>query len=355
MKARASTTAVGASTPASRARSSSSSGSRASAAHPLDEGEQLGRPRAASAPHRAACRAAAPRPGARRAAAPTRPRRRTSRRSALGGRPRGAARSCRCGSWCSWVCRTASTFHEGFESTMGTSHWTRRVHHVDSCRGRRPLAAATTHQVAHCRGRGREWPCEDDAMSTGTLVLAATPIGDPRDAAPRLAQELATADVVAAEDTRRLRRLLTDLAVTPTGSVVSYHEHNEAARTPDLVEPPRRGGARRRRHRRRYAVRLRPRLPPRRRCGRGRRTRDRACPGRAPSSWRWPSRGCRSTGSASTASSRASRGSAPRSSPRSPRSGAPSSSSRRRTGWPRRSRRCGTPSGPTVGPPCAAS
>ncbi|WP_020144967.1 16S rRNA (cytidine(1402)-2'-O)-methyltransferase [Terracoccus sp. 273MFTsu3.1] len=72
-------------------------------------------------------------------------------------------------------------------------------------------------------------------MTTGTLVLAATPIGDPRDAAPRLGQELATADVVAAEDTRRLRRLLTDLAVTPTGSVVSYHEHNEAARTPDLV------------------------------------------------------------------------------------------------------------------------
>ncbi|WP_345506481.1 16S rRNA (cytidine(1402)-2'-O)-methyltransferase [Terrabacter aeriphilus] len=72
-------------------------------------------------------------------------------------------------------------------------------------------------------------------MSTGTLVLAATPIGDPRDAAPRLAEELATADVVAAEDTRRLRRLLTELGVTPSGSVVSYHEHNEAARTPDLV------------------------------------------------------------------------------------------------------------------------
>ncbi|MER7073535.1 16S rRNA (cytidine(1402)-2'-O)-methyltransferase [Terrabacter sp. NPDC000476] len=72
-------------------------------------------------------------------------------------------------------------------------------------------------------------------MSTGTLVLAATPIGDPRDAAPRLAEELATADVVAAEDTRRLRRLLTELGVTPAGSVVSYHEHNEAARTPDLV------------------------------------------------------------------------------------------------------------------------
>jgi 16S rRNA (cytidine1402-2'-O)-methyltransferase len=73
-------------------------------------------------------------------------------------------------------------------------------------------------------------------MSTGTLVLAATPIGDPRDAAPRLAKELATADVVAAEDTRRLRRLLSDLGVATTGAVVSYHEHNEASRTPDLVE-----------------------------------------------------------------------------------------------------------------------
>ncbi|QGN59117.1 16S rRNA (cytidine(1402)-2'-O)-methyltransferase [Nostocoides sp. HKS02] len=70
----------------------------------------------------------------------------------------------------------------------------------------------------------------------GVLVLAATPIGDPRDAAPRLAHELATADVVAAEDTRRLRRLCADLGVTPSGAVVSYHEHNEAARTPELVE-----------------------------------------------------------------------------------------------------------------------
>ncbi|KJK11376.1 uroporphyrin-III methyltransferase [Terrabacter sp. 28] len=73
-------------------------------------------------------------------------------------------------------------------------------------------------------------------MSTGTLVLAATPIGDPRDAAPRLAKELATADVVAAEDTRRLRRLLSDLGVATTGAVVSYHEHNEASRTPEIVE-----------------------------------------------------------------------------------------------------------------------
>ena len=79
--------------------------------------------------------------------------------------------------------------------------------------------------------------------TTGVLVLAATPIGDPRDAAPRLAQEIAGADVVAAEDTRRLRRLCAELGVTPGGSVVSYHEHNEASRTPELVERLR-GGAR---------------------------------------------------------------------------------------------------------------
>jgi len=71
---------------------------------------------------------------------------------------------------------------------------------------------------------------------TGTLVLAATPIGRVADAPPRLAEELAHADVVAAEDTRRLRRLCKDLDVTITGRVVSYFEGNEAGRTPTLVE-----------------------------------------------------------------------------------------------------------------------
>ncbi len=70
---------------------------------------------------------------------------------------------------------------------------------------------------------------------TGVLVLAATPIGDPRDASPRLVDELRRAAVVAAEDTRRLRRLTSDLGVATTGQVVSYHEHNEAAKTTDLI------------------------------------------------------------------------------------------------------------------------
>jgi 16S rRNA (cytidine1402-2'-O)-methyltransferase len=78
-------------------------------------------------------------------------------------------------------------------------------------------------------------------MSGGVLVLAATPIGDPRDAAPRLADELRLADVVAAEDTRRLRRLCQDLDVNPTGRVLSFHEHNEAERTLELVERLRSG------------------------------------------------------------------------------------------------------------------
>ncbi len=70
----------------------------------------------------------------------------------------------------------------------------------------------------------------------GTLVLAATPIGRVADAPPRLAEELANADVVAAEDTRRLKRLTTDLGVTLSGRVVSYFEGNETARTPVLLE-----------------------------------------------------------------------------------------------------------------------
>jgi len=75
----------------------------------------------------------------------------------------------------------------------------------------------------------------------GVLVLAATPIGQVGDAPPRLAAELAGADVVAAEDTRRLRRLTTELGITVGGRVVSYFEGNESARTPALVEALRAG------------------------------------------------------------------------------------------------------------------
>jgi 16S rRNA (cytidine1402-2'-O)-methyltransferase len=70
----------------------------------------------------------------------------------------------------------------------------------------------------------------------GVLVLAGTPIGRVDDAPPRLARELAEADVVAAEDTRRLKRLTSDLGIEVTGRVVSYFEGNEQGRTPQLLE-----------------------------------------------------------------------------------------------------------------------
>jgi 16S rRNA (cytidine1402-2'-O)-methyltransferase len=72
-------------------------------------------------------------------------------------------------------------------------------------------------------------------MTTGRLVLAGTPIGDSSDASPGLVTALTTADVIAAEDTRRLRTLLNRLGVTTPARVVSYFEGNEAARTPELV------------------------------------------------------------------------------------------------------------------------
>lgn len=72
--------------------------------------------------------------------------------------------------------------------------------------------------------------------SAGVVVLAATPIGDVADASPRLVAELTNADVIAAEDTRRLRRLLARLGVGTKARVVSYFEGNETSRTDDLVQ-----------------------------------------------------------------------------------------------------------------------
>ena len=72
--------------------------------------------------------------------------------------------------------------------------------------------------------------------STGVLVLAATPIGQAADAPARLVTELAEADLIAAEDTRRLARLAGELGVEVKGRVTSYFDGNEAARTPGLVD-----------------------------------------------------------------------------------------------------------------------
>ena len=72
--------------------------------------------------------------------------------------------------------------------------------------------------------------------TTGTLVIGATPIGRIADASAQLAAELAAADVIAAEDTRRLRRLIGALGVEVRARVVSYFDGNEERRTPQLVD-----------------------------------------------------------------------------------------------------------------------
>ena len=70
----------------------------------------------------------------------------------------------------------------------------------------------------------------------GLLVLAGMPIGDVEDASPALVRAIGTADVVAAEDTRRFQAFLGRAHATSEARVVSYFEGNEASRTPELVE-----------------------------------------------------------------------------------------------------------------------
>lgn len=80
-----------------------------------------------------------------------------------------------------------------------------------------------------------------ESPTPGRLVLAATPLGDPRDATVRLCSLIETADIIAAEDTRRFRRLCQDLALTPRAQVVSCYEAVEQARAADFVAAAERG------------------------------------------------------------------------------------------------------------------
>jgi 16S rRNA (cytidine1402-2'-O)-methyltransferase len=72
--------------------------------------------------------------------------------------------------------------------------------------------------------------------AVGRVVLAATPLGNPGDASARLIAALGEADIVAAEDTRRARRLASDLGVTITGRVVSFYDAVERERSEELAD-----------------------------------------------------------------------------------------------------------------------
>jgi 16S rRNA (cytidine1402-2'-O)-methyltransferase len=70
---------------------------------------------------------------------------------------------------------------------------------------------------------------------TGRIVLAATPIGNIADASARLCELLESADVIAAEDTRRLRDLASRLGLTITARVIAVHDHNERDKADAMV------------------------------------------------------------------------------------------------------------------------
>ncbi|WP_250258559.1 16S rRNA (cytidine(1402)-2'-O)-methyltransferase [Dermabacter sp. Marseille-Q3180] len=78
-------------------------------------------------------------------------------------------------------------------------------------------------------------------LTPGTIALAATPIGNPLDASFRLVAALREADLIAAEDTRRVKRLATELGVRLTARTLAYHEHNERERTEALLDAAREG------------------------------------------------------------------------------------------------------------------
>ncbi len=76
---------------------------------------------------------------------------------------------------------------------------------------------------------------------TGTLIVAAVPIGQPGDASARLTEALRSVPVIAAEDTRRARRLATALGIRLAGRVVSYYDDVETRRVPALLAELRSG------------------------------------------------------------------------------------------------------------------
>jgi 16S rRNA (cytidine1402-2'-O)-methyltransferase len=145
------------------------------------------------------------------------------------------------------------------------------------------------------------------AKTSGTLYVVATPIGNLKDLSPRARETLCAVEVVAAEDTRRIRGLLSSIGAQPT--VIAYHEHNEDARAEQLVAQLQRGTD--------IALVSDAGMPlisdrvAARRCGTRGRIDVRSIPGRAPCSRRSRFAVCRRTGSYSRDSCHAALGNAP--------------------------------------------
>ena len=79
-------------------------------------------------------------------------------------------------------------------------------------------------------------PDDQPVQRPGSVLLAATPIGDVEDASPRFLRALSEAEVVAAEDTRRVLALASRLGVRINGQLISLHDHNEAERADAVLD-----------------------------------------------------------------------------------------------------------------------
>lgn len=102
-----------------------------------------------------------------------------------------------------------------------------------------PAEPAQASSPTTLGGRGPQ-PYRQDP---GSILLAATPIGDVRDASPRVVAALEGADIIAAEDTRRALALASRLGIKLGGRLIALHDHNEAEKAAGIVEAAR-GGAR---------------------------------------------------------------------------------------------------------------
>lgn len=106
------------------------------------------------------------------------------------------------------------------------------------------VVVVTTQDISALGVSSRGMSAEQDNLTQNLpagVVLAATPLGNAADASPRLAQALAAADVIAAEDTRRTRALAAALGVEVAGRVVSNFDHNEESRVRELLDAARAG------------------------------------------------------------------------------------------------------------------
>lgn len=74
-----------------------------------------------------------------------------------------------------------------------------------------------------------------DPWYHANILLAATPIGQVEDASPRLLRALETADLIAAEDTRRLRDFARRAGIEISGAIEAFHDHNEGEKTPHIL------------------------------------------------------------------------------------------------------------------------